>query len=130
VSRRHAELSIADGCLFARDLGSRNGIQVNGRVTVESALRPGDVLRVGAQEFEVAAVAEPVPHSVVSMAKSELFQQSLLQESVGSPLATLFSASMLLGEIFDLDELLRALLGLVFESIPVQRGFILTVSDD
>jgi len=130
VSRRHAELRMIEGRLEARDLDSRNGILVNNRVVKEAILAPGDVLRVGDQEFEVAGMAEPIPHSIVSMATSELFQQSLLQQSVGSPLATLFSASMLLGEIFDLDELLRALLGLIFDNLPVQRGFILTVSSD
>jgi signal transduction histidine kinase len=130
VSRRHAELRVVDGRLHVKDLGSRNGIQINCRATKEADLAPGDVLRVGEQEFEVLGTVEPIPHSIVSMATSELFQQSLLQESVGSPLATLFSASMLLGEIFDLDELLRALLGLIFDNLPVQRGFILTVSSD
>ncbi|MBI1318147.1 MAG: FHA domain-containing protein [Candidatus Hydrogenedens sp.] len=127
VSRKHAQIYFENGRLSVKDLGSRNGIMVNSKTTPFAELHPGDVLRVGNQEFEIAASAEPYAQSVVSMAKSEMFQQSLLRDTVGTPLATLFHASMLLGEIFDLDELLRELLGLVFESLPVQRGFILTV---
>jgi transcriptional regulator of acetoin/glycerol metabolism len=47
VSRRHAELRFAGGRLFIRDLGSRNGIFVNGRRQEQTVLRRHDVVRVG-----------------------------------------------------------------------------------
>jgi pSer/pThr/pTyr-binding forkhead associated (FHA) protein len=53
ASRRHCEISVRDGTLFVRDLGSSNGCLVNGRFTNESSLRPGDTLSVGLTTFVV-----------------------------------------------------------------------------
>jgi hypothetical protein len=47
VSRRHAELFLADGRWTLRDLGSSNGTWVNGRRVVEAEVRPGDVVHLG-----------------------------------------------------------------------------------
>lgn len=47
VSREHLELlHDLDGCL-ARDLGSKNGLEVNGKLLRARRLRHGDVLRLG-----------------------------------------------------------------------------------
>lgn len=53
VSRRHLFLSIGEGQLFVRDLGSHNGTAKNGdRITpdVEVPLHAGDALTLGGQE--------------------------------------------------------------------------------
>lgn len=47
LSRRHAEFATARDEVTVRDLGSRNGIFVNGTRTAESALRPGDIVQIG-----------------------------------------------------------------------------------
>jgi hypothetical protein len=56
VSRRHAEVrpSGGDGWTIA-DLGSTNGVKVNGRTIGSAPLRPGDEITVGTVEvrFEV-----------------------------------------------------------------------------
>lgn len=46
LSRRHAAF-VADRDVMVRDLGSRNGILVNGVKTPESTLRSGDVVQIG-----------------------------------------------------------------------------------
>jgi hypothetical protein len=46
MSRRHAEFVAFDGKVVVRDLGSRNGILVNGRRETEAVLRPGDVVQI------------------------------------------------------------------------------------
>ena len=52
VSRRHAELRRADtGDWQIVDLGSTNGIKVNGRRVTSSRLRPGDEVTVGTTTF-------------------------------------------------------------------------------
>ncbi len=52
VSRRHAELRRADtGDWQIVDLGSTNGIKVNGRRVSSSRLRPGDEVTVGTTTF-------------------------------------------------------------------------------
>jgi transcriptional regulator with AAA-type ATPase domain len=48
VSRRHAALRReASGGTSIADLGSRNGVRVNGRLVASAALAPGDVVRLG-----------------------------------------------------------------------------------
>ncbi len=58
VSRRHAELTPAEGRWFVRDLMSRGGTWVNGqRVTGRVPLRAGDELRCGATRMAVEDAA-------------------------------------------------------------------------
>lgn len=47
LSREHAELSVIDGGLFVRDLGSHNGTFVNGRQVERARLEPGDIVGFG-----------------------------------------------------------------------------------
>jgi hypothetical protein len=47
VSRRHAELRNEDGHWVVADLGSTNGVKVNGRRVEQVALQPGDELALG-----------------------------------------------------------------------------------
>ena len=51
VSRRHAELRVADGRWILRDLGSSNGTWVNGRRVMEAEVAPGDEVYLGACRF-------------------------------------------------------------------------------
>ena len=54
VSRQHAALDVGHDGVVAQDLGSRNGIKVNGeRVQEPRRLVPGDVLEVGTSSFTV-----------------------------------------------------------------------------
>jgi pSer/pThr/pTyr-binding forkhead associated (FHA) protein len=54
VSRRHCIISIAEGRVTIRDLGSRNGTIVNGeKITGEHELRTGEKIKIGPLEFEV-----------------------------------------------------------------------------
>jgi pSer/pThr/pTyr-binding forkhead associated (FHA) protein len=67
VSRRHCCVATAYDRVLIRDLGSRNGVRVNGRLLEESRLYPGDELAIGPilfrleQEEEQLAAARPVP---------------------------------------------------------------------
>jgi len=56
VSRRHAEVRPSGGSWMVNDLGSTNGIKVNGRrVDGPQSLKPGDVIEIGTSRvtFEV-----------------------------------------------------------------------------
>lgn len=65
VSVHHAELVLAGGEYVLRDLGSTNGIRVNGKPASEATLSPGDRLRFGSVEGvfepEVKGDAQPLP---------------------------------------------------------------------
>jgi transcriptional regulator with PAS, ATPase and Fis domain len=59
VSRRHAEITTVQGIHTADDLGSKNGIFVNGERSKRARLGPGDVLRVGEWVAMVERVGTP-----------------------------------------------------------------------
>lgn len=57
ISRKHARVRITDTEAFVSDLGSRNGVRVNGRLAKgEHLLKDGDRLRIGTQELVFAVV--------------------------------------------------------------------------
>ncbi len=76
ISRRHCCVAMAYDRLLIRDLGSRNGVRVNGRLLEETRLRAGDELAIGPilfrleQEEEGAAAAKPGTGRPVSVTSS------------------------------------------------------------
>jgi len=59
LSRRHAEFTTDGNTIVARDLGSRNGIYVNGARVAEQRLRSGDVIQIG--HLKVRYVEDSAP---------------------------------------------------------------------
>ena len=58
VSRRHATFNVLADAVTVEDLGSRNGVSVNGeRITGRILLRPGDRIQIGSQEMVLVAGA-------------------------------------------------------------------------
>ena len=54
VSRRHATVTLSESDLWVTDLGSRNGVFVNGeRIDECHRLTNGDTLRIGGQEIRI-----------------------------------------------------------------------------
>jgi pSer/pThr/pTyr-binding forkhead associated (FHA) protein len=53
VSRYHCEIGSINGTLWVRDLGSANGVFVNGFHEVQACLMPGDRLTIGETNFRV-----------------------------------------------------------------------------
>jgi hypothetical protein len=53
VSSRHCEIRFLNGYWYVRDLGSRNGIKVNGIRCDSHWLMPGDVISVSKHRYEV-----------------------------------------------------------------------------
>jgi adenylate cyclase len=56
VSSHHCSLDLVNGYWSVRDLGSRNGIKVNGFRCESKFLMPGDVLSVAKHRYEVVYV--------------------------------------------------------------------------
>lgn len=54
ISREHARLFIEDEKLFIEDMGSSNGIQINGEKHKRIELSPGDMVQLGVVEFRIA----------------------------------------------------------------------------
>ena len=57
VSGRHAEILVIGENLLIRDLGSTNGVKVNGQRVAEGTLRPGDELQIGNFRYQVCGDA-------------------------------------------------------------------------
>jgi pSer/pThr/pTyr-binding forkhead associated (FHA) protein len=53
MSRQHAAVDYADGGFKIRDLGSTNGVRVNGNKLQADEIKHGDRLEVGTQVFQL-----------------------------------------------------------------------------
>lgn len=53
VSRRHCVLAQVGDYLVIRDLGSTNGVRINGERVAEGKLKPGDELQIGNFKYQV-----------------------------------------------------------------------------
>ncbi|HEU5075955.1 MAG TPA: FHA domain-containing protein [Polyangiaceae bacterium] len=59
VSRTHARITVADDQAVVEDLGSRNGLLINGeRIQGPTSLSDGSRIRVGTQEFVLGCILE------------------------------------------------------------------------
>ena len=63
LSRRHAEFIVNLERVSVRDLGSRNGVFVNGKRVAEGPLRPGDVVQIG--HLRLQYVEDQTPFAAV-----------------------------------------------------------------
>jgi pSer/pThr/pTyr-binding forkhead associated (FHA) protein len=59
VSRHHCCLALSGDGVLVRDLGSTNGVSINGQRVDEGLLRPGDLLAIAHLRFRL--VAQPLP---------------------------------------------------------------------
>ncbi|MCZ7582244.1 MAG: FHA domain-containing protein [Deltaproteobacteria bacterium] len=66
VSRRHARIVWRQGTHYVYDLGSANGIRVNGAKVRGVALAPGDLLEIGAERWRYLGATDAPPPSAAS----------------------------------------------------------------
>ncbi|MCH2211002.1 MAG: FHA domain-containing protein [Fuerstiella sp.] len=82
VSSHHCELELQKHYWHVRDLGSTNGVKVNGERTLESVLMPGDELQVAKSRFRIEYCIHPdaaAPESIDTFALS-LMQKAGLEK--------------------------------------------------
>ena len=94
VSSRHCEVQLLNGYWHVRDLGSRNGIKVNGIRCESHWLMPGDVLSVAKHRYEVnyspEAEAPPPVEAVPDPLSMSLLEKAGLSHRGASPDASRF----------------------------------------
>lgn len=130
VSRHHAWIGIENDELVVKDTGSRNGFQVNGERCTERKLHDGDSLVMGEHTVRVEqSQALDDSTAVIQAEEARAIQEKIMERAPGEQLRVLYQAARLLGEVFDLDDLLKHVLDLVFDAIPVEHGYVLTWSD-
>jgi adenylate cyclase len=54
ISAKHCQLEFKEGFWHVRDLGSRNGIRVDGEFELAKYLKPGEILWIATQRYEVS----------------------------------------------------------------------------
>ncbi|MEM7244341.1 MAG: adenylate/guanylate cyclase domain-containing protein [Acidobacteriota bacterium] len=160
ISRHHAEFWIEADGWKVKDLGSKNGTQVNQATGTEFDLKEGDEVILGRFTLKFTGLEEG-PQQVALTTESpadnappeemgtmfrEAIDFSALAASAPAPGATstaddagpeqqverlqkllelVTHASEVLIQSDDLEELLDKVLGLVFDHLPIDRGFIM-----
>lgn len=72
ISGKHCQLELRDGYWLVRDLGSTNGIKVNGQRVLNRPLRPGDEVQIGKRRYTIQYT--PPAHALAAL-------ESVLTES-------------------------------------------------
>lgn len=138
LSRHHAEIRQTPEGLVLRDLGSRNGTRLNGKlVRGDAPLRPGDVIGVGRCRLtlagEEAAQAAPAsgpalhvlpPGDVAALPQTAPAPDAAEQARRNRILAHLTRAATALHASRSLPELFEQVLDQLFAILPAERGCI------
>jgi signal transduction histidine kinase len=156
VSRRHAEFRLADGDCRLVDLGSANGTFVNAQPVQESMLRSGDHIQIGQSILvfssgrnepgdladRISLITRPEAEwssaIIKTVAESEGSRILAQPEQAASPwlksalanLRIMYETSQAISHILDLDQLLRRIMELIFQSIDADRGCIMLLNAD
>jgi len=99
ISRRHCCIAQVSDYLVVRDLGSTNGVRINGTRVVEGRLTAGDELTIGNHRYRVSwesdiqtpprrAVPAPVPAALPKPHLRQTILDDELLETATNPCAT------------------------------------------
>ncbi len=82
ISGTHCELALKDGVWHLRDMGSTNGVKVNGERTLRRPLRPGDEVSIADHRFTIQYQL-PTGSTIedVFAEEEDVFGQSLLEKA-------------------------------------------------
>lgn len=155
VSRAHAVVFRDQGGWAVRDLGSTNGVRVNGLSVEEVALEEGDLLTVGAFELWVegstgettnretlATDLQPVANATIVRSLADFTAQYGLEGAAADVpslpegaqavrivgFLTRLAGALLKAE--NVDEVLERVMAVAFEALSVERGFILLQDEE
>ncbi len=78
VSSHHCELELRDGYWHIRDLGSSNGIKVNGERCIAKFLAPGDIVIIARHAFTIQY--EPTGNAPAPE-EEDVFSRSLMEKA-------------------------------------------------
>lgn len=82
VSGTHAELSFRNGVWYVRDMGSTNGVKVNGERTLRRPLRPGDEIGIANHRYTIHyQLAAGSKLEELFTEEEDVFGQSLLEKA-------------------------------------------------
>jgi signal transduction histidine kinase len=155
VSRRHAEVRREVEGFRVVDLGSANGIYVNGQAVEQAQLKSGDQIRLGqtvilfdesppaatrdlTARVDLLGLASPDDRSAI-LRSIPADEGSRVLQAPGSAgewlkdrlasLAVMYRAAQAISSVIEIDALLPQILQLAFDSINADRGAILLRDD-
>ncbi|HEY3787481.1 MAG TPA: FHA domain-containing protein [Urbifossiella sp.] len=82
ISGTHAELSYRNGVWHVRDMGSTNGVKVNGERTLKRQLRPGDEVAIANHRYTIQyQLAAGASIENLFAEEDDVFGQSLMEKA-------------------------------------------------
>lgn len=81
ISGQHVELTFEDDCWRVRDLGSTNGIKINGVRVQDKTLRPGDEISIANRRFTIEYNLPEGRQIVENTAAEDILSQPLLERA-------------------------------------------------
>ena len=82
ISGTHAELSYRNGVWHLKDMGSTNGVKVNGERTLRRPLRPGDELAIANHKYTIQyQLVSGSSFEDVFNEEEDVFSQSLMEKA-------------------------------------------------
>jgi pSer/pThr/pTyr-binding forkhead associated (FHA) protein len=82
ISGTHAELAFRNGVWHLKDMGSTNGVKVNGERTLRRPLRPGDEVAIANHKYTIQyQLAAGSSIEEVFNEEEDVFSQSLMEKA-------------------------------------------------
>lgn len=129
ISRRHARFNIFDDVLYVEDLGSSNGVHVNGRRVQKVALSAADTILIGPYTFRVERLDDLGKQKLIRRTEIEHSEVAPLHEKLvvadQSSIAFLYRISQSMTLHRTIEPLLAQVVEAVMGSIPADRASIL-----
>ncbi len=86
VSRNHAQIQCSEEGILLTDLGSANGVWMNGERIVEIRIQPGDRIEISGNVIQYLPIAQDRGQEATLINSEQELEQTLLQMSVPSSL--------------------------------------------
>ncbi|MBB3168533.1 FHA domain-containing protein [Simiduia aestuariiviva] len=83
LSRRHAQLTVKEGLLYVKDLGSANGTFLNGVQVTEARVKRGDELRFDTLGFGVVGPSDDMNKTSIRTMPKQKPQQGVTKRTAG-----------------------------------------------
>ena len=152
LSRHHCYFEKRGEKFFLGDLESRNGTYVNGQRITHVELKSGDIVRIGAVEFEfksgpdrrqmdadlIASIPAKPGEAIAErldveqsdlMALSPQFQSMENFRRIQRDLATIYKVGNLINAEPDLSSLYNRVLDVILQVVRADRGFLIMTDD-
>ncbi len=127
VSRKHAELILSVSGPTLRDLGSRNGIRVNGVPRKKAVLQPGDDFEIGIYQFRFKMGETPQLWPKLELAEVQSLEQTKSRRAVlpelrqERQLSAVYHACFWLTESTEPEDLIEKLASLLHECLGAEE---------